>query len=1114
MDIRLLGRFAIVVDGAPLALGGHRQRAVLAVLATHANESISTDRIVDEVWDGAPPPSAVATLHRYVSHLRQALAGTPATIDTERPGYVLRIDDDAVDSRRFERLVDEGRRSLVAGAVDLAAGLLADALALWRGEPLADFAFDGFARIETTRLNELRSTALELRIDADLALGRHRQLVPELEALVAAHPLNESYRGQLMRALHGSGRRAEALRVYSDGRRVLAEELGLDPSNSLQQIERVILGHDGSAALSAEPAVVGRLPSELTSFVGRAGEVKEVPRLVAVSRLVTLTGVGGTGKSRLALRVASQLAPSFRHGAWLVELGSVSDTDDVARAVVTGLGLRDDPHRDAVDVVLDGLAQRGPCLVVLDGCEHLLDELVPLVERVLAHTSDVRVLATSREALGVAGETCFRVPTLQVPGDGETVATVDQAMAFDGVRLFMERARATDAGFAVDDGQASALAELCRRLDGMPLALELAAARMDVLTVAQLADRLDDRFAVLTGTSRTTPARHRTLRATIAWSYDLLDPSERLLFDRLSVFSGSFTLDNAEAVCSGDGVEPAQVFDLLAHLVRKSLVVRVDGSGPVARYRLLDTLKEFGRRCLDEAGAHEQVCRRHATFFTEVIERTAPFIRTPGGGWALEALDAENAELRAALAWLVGQGDAQAACRFAAAVAGYWDARFHLRTGRIWLERAVAMAAGLGVAPSPEVLWTAVGAAYFALMEDDFDTAERHCAAVDSLLGSVPDDRARIKVVTIRGEMARHGDDLATAQRLCAQAASLARQAGDAPLEADAQRMLSLIAWDRGDLDTATRHAEECLRLNTSVSDVERIAGAQGMLGSLLRDQGYFEQAARLVEDSLGRFQQLGEPLGMIFMLWQLATLAVLRGEPEDAGPFAEHGLQISENLSFVRGTGQSCLALAEADLALGRLDGAERWCDMALARFAERGFGVDTILGLETATGIRLARGAFGEAACCADEALAAAQEHGYDGLTGRALCLVAAVRARQGDFAAAATAAEEARLLFEQAGNPRGTARARVALGDAAVARGRADEASEHLLAARTVLAVSGASLSWREQQDYDRVSLALDASCGTPEPIGRALHCYSSPASPNRRLRSPDGEPRSTT
>src|SRR5437763_4273970 len=438
VEIRLLGAFEVVGDDGPRVLGGLRQRTVLAVLSAHANEVVPIDRLADDVWSGEPPPSAVGTLQRYISHLRKALEGLPATIETRGPGYVLTIDAERIDVRRFEQLIDEAR-ALLSTSPRVAIERVDQALDCWRGAPLADFAYDEFAQSEVTRLEELRLNGLELRLDAWLDLGRYRDLVPELEALVAQHPLREGFRGQLMRALHASGRRADALRVYRDGRERLVEELGLEPGTELQRLEQAILLQDVSVEPVEAPHAETNLPVETTTFIGRDADIAQVTARLDRSRLVTLTGPGGTGKTRLALRVAAQRAEAFSGGVWLVELGALASGELVAREVANQLGIRDDNGADATELIATSLAKRR-CLVVIDCCEHLLDAVAALVDRVLKAGEGPRVLATSREPLGVAGETPWPVLPLATPPRQLDIVDLTSLEAYDAARLFVDRA--------------------------------------------------------------------------------------------------------------------------------------------------------------------------------------------------------------------------------------------------------------------------------------------------------------------------------------------------------------------------------------------------------------------------------------------------------------------------------------------------------------------------------------------------------------------------------------------------------------------------------------------------------------------------------------------------
>lgn len=1068
MDIRLLGRFDVLVDDRPLSLGGPRQRAVLAVLAIHANEIVSMDRLAEEVWGGEPPATAIVTLQRYVSHLRRALEGPAAAIETERPGYRLRVDPDAIDARRFEAMVDEGRRHLASGRAEEAAAVLRAALALWQGEPLADFAYEPFARIETTRLEELRSTAVELRIDADLEVGRHRDLVPELEALVAAHPLRESFRGQLMRALHGSGRRADALRVYSEGRRVLAEELGLDPSTGLQRLEQAILLKDPDVEAPEPPrrsAPVNRLPAELTTFVGRAEEVDEILRLVSRARLVTLTGAGGSGKSRLALRVASELAPSYAAGAALVELGGVTEPEVVPRAIAHALGVREDPERSMAESLVDALRTQH-CLIVLDECEHLLDAVAPLVQHVLTGTERVSVLATSREDLGLPGEAVYRVPTLSVPPPADDSLVLADLLAFDGVRLFIERAAAVDAAFAPVDADAPVIAEVCRRLDGLPLALELAAARLDVLTLSQLSTRLDDRFDLLTSGPRTAPPRQRTLRATIGWSYDLLSSAERLLFERLSVFAGSFTVESVEAVCAGDELDRAEVFHLLAGLVRKSLVVRVHSTGAAARYRLLETLRDFARERLSEGDCGVALFRCHADYFTEVAEKAAPALLGPSVMRLLGELEAEHDEFRAALSWLIEQEDAEAACRLTHALSPFWDASYLVQDGWMWCDRVLALAERIGLPASSAYIWTHVHAAYFALYLDAFAASNAHLDAAMRLLKEREDDLAESTALRVRAELARYNSEHEWARQLSFQAVALAARHGDIFGEADGFRVLALASLDLGDLEEYAAAADQCLRRFQLMGSPERIAGAQFMVGRALWDQGRLTEAIELVEDAMGRFQQIAEPVGIGQALWTLSTLASLQAEYEVALHYARESVELHERLDSRRGVGRGYQVLADAEFGLGHLDAAEAASARAVAMLRDRGFTGDVLVAAPTAALVRLRRDDAPGALAVCDEALAAARERGYGRAIGRLLCLRAEIMLAMGEAKEATAQAEEARELFRRAGDMPGVAGAELMLGHVAAAEDRRDDAAAHVAAAHVAAAAKGGQLNGQQR------------------------------------------------
>ena len=671
------------MDGKPTAVSGQGERALLALLACSAGRVVTVDRLIDDLWGERLPANPANALQLRVSKLRRQLGDV---ITTTPAGYRLDVDPDDVDSLRFERLVATRRFD--------------EALALRRETALASFFDHHWARAESARLEELYLSAVEQHTDDRLQRGDDVALVSDLEALVAAHPLRERLRGQLMVALHRNGCSAEALARYQEFRRLLVDELGLDPSPALQDLEGAILRQDPALDRPASPRPATNLPVRLSSFVGRAVEVQRVVDALDRSRLVTLTGPGGVGKTSLAVEASRRAAGSYRDGVWFVALAGVSEPARVAPAIADAVGVGDRGPQPDQDLVAAWLSQR-QALVVLDNCEHLVDACADVVEHVLRSAAPgAGVLATSREALGVAGEVQLPVPSM---ADDEAVA------------LFCERAAAVDPGFAggeraagADHGvvasaraaagepgfaggeQAELIGRLCRRLDGMPLAIELAAARVKLLPVAEIAERLDDRFRLLTGGPRTAEARHRTLRATVDWSHDLLDEPHRALLRRLSVFRGGWTLEAAEQVCAGGPVPAGDILGLTGDLVDRSLAIARDG-----RFRLLETIRQYAAERLAEAGEEESSRERHARWFVDLAERAETDLRGPSQARWLERLRAEDDNLGQALAWCRQHAGAHPdlGLRLAGALGWYWYVGRQVDGRR---ELAAALASGSG----------------------------------------------------------------------------------------------------------------------------------------------------------------------------------------------------------------------------------------------------------------------------------------------------------------------------------------------------------------------------------------------------------------------------------
>ncbi|WP_169984345.1 BTAD domain-containing putative transcriptional regulator [Microbispora sp. H10836] len=691
MRVGLLGPFEVRNgDGAVVEVPGIRLRALLAALALEPGRIVTRARLVDWIWGRRPPADEVNALQALVSRLRKVLPD--GVIEADSGGYRLAVAPDAVDVCRFERLVGQARTAEPAARADL----LRSALALWRGTAMADIALrdsDAFDAA-VVRLDELHVAALGDRVDADIRLGRGSELVSELTELVAAYPLREGFVAALMRALADAGRAAEALTVYQRTRERLAEELGTGPSAELSALHTALLrGELGERADNGRT----NLRAELTSFVGKDDDVSAVAGLVAGHRLVTLTGPGGSGKTRLATETARTMLAELPDGAWLVELASVPAGGEPAQAALTAIGLRDQAllggarGGEPVDRLIAAVRDRA-ILLILDNCEHVIEAAATLADRLLRECRRLRILATSREPLGITGEVLWQVEPLALPAKG---ADPSEAGSSPAVRLLRDRANLVRKDIGSDAHTLSAMARICRALDGIPLAIELAAARLRTMSVDQLALRLDDRFRLLTGGSRTALPRHKTLRAVIDWSWDLLTEAERRVLRRLSVFSGGASLEAAERVCGNEAhprndalagggaldgeLAGEQVLDLLTTLVEKSLVLA--GGEDTPRYRMLDTIREYAAHRLAEAGETETARRAHLAYFTELAETADPHLRRAEQLEWLSTLDAEHDNINAALRGAIAEGWAQEAMRLVAAAGWYWFLSGHRAEG-------------------------------------------------------------------------------------------------------------------------------------------------------------------------------------------------------------------------------------------------------------------------------------------------------------------------------------------------------------------------------------------------------------------------------------------------
>ncbi|WP_433758048.1 BTAD domain-containing putative transcriptional regulator [Nocardia sp. CA-135398] len=682
VQIGMLGPLEIRVDdGGLLTVPGARLRALLIALALEPGRAVPKATLVDWIWGEQPPSDAANALQALVSRLRRALPD--GAIDVQAGGYRLTVEPSAVDAVRFEQLLDQAR----GGDDAHQAELLREAVELWRGALMQDVGVQDSAAVDAViaRLEGLRLAAMEDLYEAEIRLGRGTELVSELTELVARHPVRERLVAALMRALAAAGRGAEALVVYQRAREALADTLGVDPAPELSALHVALLRGEVGARENDRQT---NLRAELTSFVGKHGDIAAVRELIAAHRLTTVTGPGGSGKTRLALETARTLLDDLPDGAWLVELASVSTSGDVAQSALAALGLRDAllgaaPNAEPMDRVIAALRER-ETLLILDNCEHVIDSAAAFAHRVLGECQRLRILATSREPLGITGEALWQVEPLSLPAENANPREIESSPA---VRLLLDRAGAVRKDLVTDASTLSNLARVCRALDGIPLAIELAAARLRTMSLDQVATRLDDRFRLLTGGSRTALPHHRTLRAVVDWSWELLTDAERTVLRRLAVFSGGASLDAAEQVCADTAVERWEVLELLTALTEKSLLLTAQDSGP--RYRMLATIEQYARDRLVEAGEADSARRAHFEYFTELAETAEPQLRRADQLKWLTTLEAEHDNIAVAMRGALAAADAPGAMRLAAAAGWYWWLSGHKAEGMELITAAV-----------------------------------------------------------------------------------------------------------------------------------------------------------------------------------------------------------------------------------------------------------------------------------------------------------------------------------------------------------------------------------------------------------------------------------------
>jgi predicted ATPase/DNA-binding SARP family transcriptional activator len=915
LTVGLLGPVELRRDGERIALPGGKTTELLIRLALEAGRTIRSERLIDDLWGDEGVGTAKNTLQSKVSQLRKAL-GDPDLVKGGASGYSLALDPSTVDAIEVCRLAELTSTLLAAGESGEAFRSSSAALEMFRGETLVDAGEAEWIRPHRARLVEVHEQLIEDAMSARLEMGAAAELIGELEALVQLHPLRERIRGQLMLALYRAGRQADALRAYQAARTVLGDELGLEPGRELQRLEGAILAQD--PALDPPDHGVhaggraGNLPAAVSSFIGRTRELGELANLVAARRLTTLVGPGGAGKTRLALEVGEHVRSDFADGVWFIEFAPLKSGSDVAAAVATAVGLDDS------DRLRTYVAQRR-MLLLFDNCEHVLDDAAVVAANLLGAGPGITIVATSRERLGAAGETLYPVQSLE---------------AEEAAELFVERARA--GGLPTDAfEQLDAIARICEQLDRMPLALELAAARTRSLSLDEIVERVDDRFALLTGGDRTAAVRHQTLRGVVDWSYELLFSAEQRVLRYVSIFAGGFDLQAAEAVCASDETPMSDIVDLLGNLIDKSLVTVSHRNGQI-RYAMLQTLADYGRQRLTDAGEDVNARDRHLRWMVELATAAESGLRSSAQLKWVERTRHERDNIRAALEWAVELGRAADAIGIVAGFGYAWYISGAIKEGLASISQALAVDGevpgdglatahawagwmtqlihgatpeaiehverALVVARSASVRTFCVAAVYASILRAFRGRGSEAVSVIDEAytrLADEPDRWARAWIDWVRSGLVNKAGNPAAAAELLRDSIAASTAEGDQCAAAIAAIRLGELAELRGDYAEAT--SATLAAYNTLT-----LTGSNSFNASMLATR--------------------------------LGNLAALRGQFEEAATWHERGLSRARDNEFPGAIAQAFSGMGEAARLAGVLAAANSYHREALARFEATG--------------------------------------------------------------------------------------------------------------------------------------------------------------------------------
>jgi predicted ATPase/DNA-binding SARP family transcriptional activator len=941
LALHLLGPPKLELDNALLVTDRRKVLALLAYLAVNRWEH-HRDHISGLLWPEYEQSKAFTNLRHTLWEVRHAI-GEDWIVAGRETIALNREADTWLDVSHYESLIAESRAQSDSS---LRIPLLSDSANLYRNHFLTGFSlkdapgFNEWAFAKSEHLRRQLAYALTMLSDDHCSLDQAETAIPYAQRLITLDPLNEASHCKLMEIYIQAGQHNAALKQYQTCEKLLRRELGVDPQPETRalykQIRRGEIKTTPLAKAKKTSASQHNLPFQLSKFIGREKELDEIANLIADHHLVTLTGTGGIGKTRLSLKVGEQVLNEYADGVWFVELASLSDRSLVPRTVAKLFNLVEQAGESLTDKLVRILRPKH-ILLILDNCEHVLDACAQLADALLRKCPTLKILATSRESLGITGEAQYHVPPLGLP---DLQQLLEQLLGYESIQLFEERARLVHENFSLTVTNASSIAYICQRLDGIPLAIELAAARVNLLSAEQIALRLDESFNLLTGGSRTTLPRHQTLRASIDWSWTLLSEPERILLRRLSIFAGGWTLDAAEAVCTGDGIEPGQVLEVMTQLLTKSLIVVSQEDGRARRYHLLEMIRQYAQEKLVEAGEEENVRAQHLGYFLNLSERIEhELVRSQQKEWYARAND-ERDNLRVALEQ-AGRSDVEAGLYISSQLQNFWES-FDNQEGARWLAEFLQRPESHDYPMARAKALCARG--WFLALAQQLEAARAAVEECLALYRAVGDQHGEVDGLNLRGFISISDGDKKV-EYYCQQALALARSLGDLVRQATA---LNIMGWEQNDLKRGFAYWEEAISLYRQLGNWRYLANCLGRVGLSLILDGNVESAQKYLDESSLLYRQLNIHTDQRQLFSAYGHIALMRGDYEQARAYFQENARVAKELGNRLDYLWSNVRIGYADLRAGNISEARKVFVESAQEFQKDRYVIGVIFTLE----------------------------------------------------------------------------------------------------------------------------------------------------------------------